>query len=143
MTKFSPENRLSEVAERKNVSLRPAHLFMKKQVISITVGTRIYSAVKILQTHGISGAPVVDNSGTLIGVVSDYDLLLQAATRDVSEPIIYNKKVQFVEEETPVQDIIVILYKTKYRRLPVVDRFKKVVGIVSRVDVLMELLDLP
>lgn len=134
---------LFEVAEQKKVSDKPVREFMSRQPLCIVVGTKVYFAAKMLQTHGISGAPVVDNSGKLIGIVSDYDLLLQVATRDVSEPLEYNRNVQFVKEDTPIKEIIVILYKTRFRRLPVIDSNNKVVGVVSRVDVLMDLLDLP
>lgn len=134
---------LHAAADRKRVSEKPVRDFMSRRVFSIVAGTKIYFAVKMLQTHGISGAPVVDTSGSLIGIVSDYDLLLQAATRDVAGPLQYNKDVLSVREDTPLSDIIVILYKKRFRRLPVVDSTNKVVGIVSRVDVLMELLELP
>ncbi|MBK9038551.1 MAG: CBS domain-containing protein [Bdellovibrionales bacterium] len=139
----SAYNSLHAVADRKKISEKPVRDFMSRRVLSIVSGTKIYFAVKMLQTHGISGAPVVDASGSLIGIVSDYDLLLQAATRDVADPLEYNKDVLSVREETPLRDIIIILYKKKFRRLPVVDSTNKVVGIVSRVDVLMELLELP
>lgn len=134
---------MKRVAEEQDLAETPVHEFMSEPVLSITAGTRIYFAVKMLQTHKISGAPVVDNSGHLIGIVSDYDLLLQAATRDVSSPLEFRKEVLCVEMNTPLKEVIVHLYKTKYRRLPVVDPARRVVGVVSRIDVLMKLLALP
>lgn len=143
MSQIPPIDKMKKVAEEKAISEAPAQSFMTKQVLCISVGTRIYFAVKMLQTHRISGAPVVDNSGRLIGIVSDHDLLLQAATKDVSEPIEYRKEVLAIDVDTPLKEVIVHLYKTKYRRLPVIDSTRKVVGVVSRIDVLMKLLGLP
>ena len=143
MESKSPIEKMKKVAEDKHLSEAPAHTFMSKQVLSITAGTRIYFAVKMLQTHRISGAPVVDNSVHLIGIISDYDLLLQAATRDVSSPLEYRHDVLAIDLDTPLKEVIVHLYRTKYRRLPVVDKTRKVVGVVSRIDVLMKLLGLP
>lgn len=141
--KKSSENSLGQVAEKKNLSEEPVCKFMSQKPLCLTLGTKVYSAVKMLQTHAISGAPVVDKSGHLVGIVSDYDLLMQAATRDVSEAVYFNEAVQFVYENTLLREVIIILHKTKFRRLPVVDKTKKVVGVVSRIDVLMALLDLP
>jgi CBS domain-containing protein len=142
-TKDEGAEGLKKVAESRQVSLMPAREIMTEPVLTVSIGTKVYFAAKMLQTHRISGAPVVDNSGKLVGILSDYDLLIQTATRDVSGPVEYVKEPVAIELETPLKDIIVILHKTKFHRLPVVDKHRKVVGVVARIDVLKKLLGLP
>lgn len=132
--------KLQAEAQRANVSDIEAKTFMKKNVILIRDGTKIYSAVQTLSTHRISGAPVVDAGDRLIGVISEYDLLLQTALKDVLEPISFTKEVITISPETKIRDIIIIFYKKKLRWLPVVGADKKVEGIVTRLDVLNKLL---
>lgn len=133
-------DKLQAEAQRANVSDIEAKTFMKKNVILIRAGTKIYSAVQTLSTHRISGAPIVDAGDHIIGVISEYDLLLQTALKDVLEPISYTKDIITISPETKIRDIIIIFYKKKLRWLPVVGADKKVEGIVTRLDVLNKLL---
>ncbi|RME14567.1 MAG: CBS domain-containing protein [Bdellovibrio sp.] len=138
----SNAQKLQKKAESAKVSELPVHSFMTRDVITLVKGTKIYSAVKSLSINRISGAPVVDASGRLVGLVTEYDLLMQVATRDVAEPFTYNEKVLTVLPDQTLGEVLVTLYKTKYRRLPVVNELKQVVGIVSRIDVLKKLVNL-
>lgn len=133
-------DKLQAEAQRANVSDIEAKTFMKKNVILIRAGTKIYSAVQTLSTHRISGAPIVDAGDRIIGVISEYDLLLQTALKDVLEPISYTKEIITISPETKIRDIIIIFYKKKLRWLPVVGADKKVEGIVTRLDILNKLL---
>ena len=53
---------------------------MTTNVISVTPGTSVRELAEILGRHGISGAPVVDAANTLVGIVSEGDLLHRAET---------------------------------------------------------------
>lgn len=133
-------DKLQSEAQRAKVSDIEARSFMKKNVILIREGTKIYSAVQTLSTHRISGAPVVDDSDKIVGVISEYDLLLQTAVKDVLDPIEYTKNPFFIRPDSKIRDIIIIFYKKKIRWLPVVGTTNQVEGIVTRLDVLNKLL---
>ena len=138
----SPFDKLQSEAEKKKITDHQVKAFMSRKAMCVTEGTRIYFAIKMLHSHRISGAPVVDKAGNLVGVISDYDLLLQAATKDVSDPLTFNKEVKFVKESATLKDVLLIFHKTKFRRLPVLNDQHKVVGVVSRIDVLSHLMGL-
>ena len=53
---------------------------MTKEVITITPETPIRELAELLYTRRISGVPVVDEGGTLLGVVSEGDLIMHADT---------------------------------------------------------------
>lgn len=112
---------------------------------SITVARAdmsIEEAVKLLVSHRITGMPVVDKKGKMIGVVSEHDILKIAARSKTEDPadlrqvIKYTKKVEFVHAETPLPEVIKRLVKKKVRRLPVLDDEGKLIGIISQRDVM-------
>jgi IMP dehydrogenase len=113
---------------------------MSKNAVSINEGSKIYIAIQTLVSHKVGSAPVVDRAGKLLGVISEHDLLLQTATRDVTEPIQYAKTAITVTPETKLKDVLILLYTKKVRRIPVVMKDRSVVGIVTRMDVLMKLI---
>ena len=133
-------DKLQAEAQRAKVSEIQVKTFMNKNIIKIREGTKIYSAVQTLATHRISGAPVVNASEQLIGVVSEYDLLLQTAVKDVLQPIEFVRDPISITPETPIRDVIIIFYKKKLRWLPVVGPGQMVEGIVTRLDILNKLL---
>lgn len=137
---------------------------MVKKVITIKSGTTLEQAAKILVKNNISGAPVVDEQGKLIGMISEKDLFktLYPDVGDIlshlalwlsKEKIKYRiktkkqilidkimtKKVITVGENDHVLKVGSIMLTAKIHRLPVVKN-DKVVGIVSRRDIFRKLL---
>ena len=132
--------KLQDQADKAKVSEITADKIMKGNVITIYEGTKIYVAVQTLALKRISGAPVVNNNDKIIGVVTEYDLLIQTATRDVRDPIQFTKEPVTVTPSTTLKDLIVLFFKTKVRWVPVISKENRILGIVTRVDVLNTLL---
>src|SRR5690348_6257783 len=120
-----------------------AHQIMTKDVITVTPHTTIEKAAKImLQTH-ISGLPVVDDAGKLVGVVSERDFLRRgeigtgrrrpawleffmgpgrAAAEFVHErgrkvADIMTPDPVTVDEETPLEELVQLMEKKDIKRL--------------------------
>ena len=104
---------------------------MTKDVITVSPVTTVKSLAKILIQNQISGAPVADKKGKIVGVVSEADLVGKKG-KQVKE--IMSKRVIEIAEETPVEEIAALMTTHKIKRLPVM-RGKKLVGIVSRADI--------
>lgn len=126
-------------ATQANVADMPVAQFMTRPVIPVYVGDSIRSVIHLFHKNQISGAPVLDRRGNLKGVVSEHDLLLQAATKDLGSPIQYTTKIIAVKVDAKLKDLVVIFYKKKIKRIPVVGVGDQVVGIVSRIDLLTQL----
>lgn len=115
---------------------------MSKNPLKVAVGTSIEDAVRLLVNHRITGLPVVDKNGRMVGVLSEYDIIVQVAkskkinTHIFAKPIQYSRKVYAVDETTPLEKIMDIFVKTKFRRLPIIDSSKKLVGIITRRDLM-------
>ena len=114
----------------------PVSKIMKQKPICLRSNYSIKSTIETFRIRHISGAPVVDDDNKIIGIVSEYDLLIQAAAKSLNSPIDYNKKVSSIKHTTNLKDVLILLYKNKFKRIPVVDDNERVVGSVSRIDVL-------
>lgn len=109
---------------------------MNPHAILLKANYSVKTTIETFRVHHISGAPVVDYENKIIGVISEYDLLIQAATRLISGPIVYKSSITAISPETPLKDVLVILYKQKLKWMPVINKEKYVQGVVARIDVL-------
>jgi CBS domain-containing protein len=117
----------------------PVVQFMDRDVMCVPIHTTIIKAVKLFRAKNVTGACVVDGANKLLGIVSEYDLLLQAATEPLTSAIKFRAKPKTLRPNQTLKEALVTLYKHKVRRLPVLDAAGKVVGVVTRLDVLERL----
>ena len=111
---------------------------LRKDVITIPSDATVGEAIRILLENLISGAPITDRDGTLVGVVSEFPLLEvvyspELKTAPVSQ--FMTKEVLTVDEGTMLSDIASIFVAHRIRRVPVL-RDGRLVGLVSRPDLL-------
>lgn len=120
--------------------------YMATNLATFTPDMEISEAIKYLNTHKISGAPVVDGRGGLVGMLSEKDCLevaLQSTYYEdwvggvVSEYMTEN--VETVEDTASVVDIAEKFLKSSYKRYPVISGEGDLVGQISRSDVLRAL----
>lgn len=137
---------------------------MTRDVVSLKPETPVRDIAQILDSHHISGAPVVDSDGHVIGVVSEGDLIALADVMGekrrswwlmvlVDENTLAREyarahgrtardvmatEVITVSETTPLAEIARTLERNGIKRVPVV-RDRKLVGIVTRGDLLQTL----
>lgn len=104
---------------------------MTREIITVDLSTSIKNLAKLLVQQQISGAPVMDKKGQIVGVVSEADIVAKKG-KQVKD--IMSKKVVAIGEETPVKKIASLMATHKINRLPVMRR-NELVGIVSRADI--------
>lgn len=137
---------------------------MTRDVVTVTPDTSIEELASLLVKNEISGAPVLDEGGALVGIVTENDLIsrnkrlhiptvvsfldaaiyLESSKRFEQEVKrmaatrvgdICSRTVVSIAPETTVVDIATIMDEKKVHLLPVVEN-KKLVGIVGKRDVL-------
>lgn len=136
---------------------------MTSNVITIRKTTTLEELARIIMHHHISGTPVVDDEGTLKGMVTENDLINQnkrlhiptilrlfdafipLGTSKLEREIkrmaastvedIYTKEVVTVDEETPVENIATIMAEKNIHLLPVLKE-GKLVGIIGKKDII-------
>jgi CBS domain-containing protein len=103
---------------------------MAKDVITVSPGTSVKSLAQMIIKNQISGAPVVDAKGKIVGVVSEADIITKKGKQVKA---IMNKRVITVTEDTPLEKIAALMTTHRIMRVPVM-RGEKIEGIVSRAD---------
>lgn len=103
---------------------------MTQNVITVPEETPVDQVANLLYTHRITGMPVVDRRGTVIGMVTEFDVISKTG-RTAAD--IMTREVVSVNEETPAEEVAHILSSRRVRRIPVIGN-GQLVGIVSRSD---------
>jgi CBS domain-containing protein len=105
---------------------------MTQTVITISPNSHVEDAADRMAHHRITGLPVLDESGSVVGMISDFDVIGKHG-RVVGD--IMTTQVISVSPDTDLDEIGNILTGQRIRRLPVV-LAGKLVGVVSRGDVI-------
>jgi CBS domain-containing protein len=137
---------------------------MSTTVITVPAEATIVEAAKVMLEHGVSGVPVVDNEGHLVGIVTEGDLFRRCEIGTAPDPSmqsrgppsnpgtfrrfvkshgrqvrdIMTRDIVRVFEDTPLARVAELLDMKQIKRMPVM-RDGKIVGIVSRADLLRAL----
>ena len=104
---------------------------MTARVVTVTRDTPVPVIASLLRENRISGVPVVDAEGTVVGLVSEYDLLARGGG---TAGEVMTASVISVSEDTDVDDVRHLLIDRRIRRVPVISG-QRLAGIVSRGDV--------
>jgi CBS-domain-containing membrane protein len=109
---------------------------MTPNVISVTDEAPVREVARILDRHRISGLPVCDGDGHMVGVISEFDLIAKPEARTAGEAM--TRDVVSVMEDTSVDQVRFLLVNRRIKRVPVL-RGTRLVGIVSRADLVREI----
>lgn len=141
---------------------------MTREVITISPDTEIAQVAKLLLTKRINGVPVVNDTGELVGILCQSDLIIQQKNIPIPSlftlldgyiPLTSSKKLDrevekimatkaadamtanpvTVNPDTGIEEIAALMVEKNYHTLPVVDA-GKLVGIVGKEDVLKTLI---
>jgi CBS domain-containing protein len=143
---------------------QPVIEVMTEQVLTLRPEQTIEEAVAVLAEHDISGAPVIDADGNLVGLLDDTDLILSEARLHAPTTIeilgayltLPGERHRFEEElraalgqtvgevmdddpatvgvDASVEDVATIILDREVSRVPVVDADGRLAGIVTRGD---------
>ena len=124
------------------VEERPVRDFMTPNLVTVTPDAESRDAVKILLDHRISAAPVVDDEGQLVGMLSEKDCLpaLVEATRHPGSvgPVLeyMSTTLASVPDSMSLDDVAAKFMEESRKRYPVLNGDGVLAGQISRSDVL-------
>ncbi len=104
---------------------------MTRQVITIGPEATVFELAELLTRQHISGVPVLDSNGRLVGVATHADVIIKTGAC-VAEVMTPNPIT--VREEAPLEEVAMILAGHHIKRVPVM-RGDTLVGLVSRADI--------
>lgn len=108
---------------------------MTPNVISVREDHTVEDTARLLARHHISGLPVLNKDGALVGLVTEYDLISKQGHL-VSD--IMSRSVISVSADSDVDEVSHLLTLQHIRRVPVMEN-GKVVGIVSQADLVRQI----
>ncbi|MFH1131508.1 MAG: CBS domain-containing protein [Pseudomonadota bacterium] len=110
---------------------------MSPHLVTVKADDVAIDALKILVRKGVSGAPVIGEGGQLVGLVTEFDLLLALDFVGEGVPVskIMSSNVVTVEPDTDLEEVRDLLLVNNFRRIPVAKE-GKIIGIISRRDIL-------
>ncbi len=140
---------------------------MTRGALTATADSTVEAAARLMLSHRISGLPVVDAAGAVIGMVTEGDLLrrseigterrrgrwlelllgpgrlaadyIHSHTRKVGE--VMTRDVVAIAPETPLAEAVSLMEQRHIKRLPVIDQ-GRLVGILSRANLLSALIEM-
>jgi len=107
---------------------------MTRKVCTISPEASVQEAAQLLYQERISGLPVVNADGGIIGIVTEADIISKASREGLRVADIMSHEIIAVTEDTPINEIALLLTERKIKRVPVISE-DKLVGIVSRADI--------
>ena len=118
---------------------------MTTGVVTVRPDTPHQTVAAMLRQHRVSGFPVADDDGKVVGVVTETDLVALVAGRrhrrhraaeQATAGDLMSHPAVTVGPDDPVKTAARLMRKQRLQRLPVVDRDGRLAGVVSRSDVL-------
>lgn len=99
----------------------------------------VIEAAQLMDELDVGVLPVYDDN-TLLGLLTDRDIVLRAVARNrVSESVtvkdLMSHEVLWCYEDEPIEDVLDDMIRRQIRRLPVMNRLKQLIGIVSLGDI--------
>jgi len=148
--------------------MHKAQDIMTKDVISVNPETTVTELAQLLASNNIGGAPVLDSSGTLLGVVTESDLIDQKKKIHIPTVVtildsvfylenpermekemkkiagstvgdIYTKNPHTVDEDTQIDEIATLMAEKNVHTLPVM-RGDTLVGVIGKKDIIKTLI---
>ena len=123
--------------------------YMTTKLILFKPNQSILEVMELFAKHSISGGPVVDDNGKLVGIISEADCMKQISeSRYFNMPILdknvetyMTKNVETIPYNMSIFDAASVFYTHNRRRLPVI-KDGKLVGQISRKDIVVAALKL-
>jgi len=121
--------------------------YMITSLVKLSENMDVYESISLLLKYKISGAPVVDESGHLIGVLSERDCLRVMANgsfHDLPGATVLDymsKKIYTLQPDNDIFQAADTFLHHKFRRIPIVDQKNRLLGQISRRDVLRAIQD--
>ena len=112
---------------------------MTERVIRVAPDSNLREVAKFMLDGDVGSIPVVEDD-KLIGMVTDRDIVIRGLSgtlevQTLTAQDVMSESIKYCYEDQPLQDVLNDMAREQIRRLPVVSREKRLVGIVSLGDI--------
>ncbi len=116
---------------------------MSRDVVSVNQDGPMAKAVELLAEHDITGLPVVDDAGHLVGVITEKDVMGLRSDQDLASHKVRDYMTEEVVSFDENEDLIAIcecLVNNPFRRVPILSE-NRLAGIISRRDLIKYIME--
>ncbi len=104
--------------------------------LTVTAETRLAELTRLMGEKGVSGFPVIDLDGRLVGMVTSRDMwYIEDDSTPVSEIMTPKERLTTATPETSMEEALKILYTNRIEKLPLVDADGKLAGLITKQDI--------
>lgn len=116
---------------------------MSTDVVAVSEDTPIKDAARLMFRHRVSGLPVCDEESCLVGIITEADFLRLEVAKQVADHVqpvetvgqVMSRGVVTIGPNEPIAEAAKVMVIQGVKRLPVVDDESRMLGILSRLDV--------
>lgn len=110
--------------------------FMIIDPITLKPNNKIFEALRLVKEKGISGLPIVDDNGILVGILTSRDLKLTGDTNREIREFMTSDNLITASESISMEEARNILFVNKIEKLPVIDSERKLKGLITLKDIM-------
>tara|TARA_R110002020_G_scaffold454448_1_gene669934 strand:+ start:61685 stop:63157 length:1473 start_codon:yes stop_codon:yes gene_type:complete len=103
--------------------------------VTLPLTAKVKDAKRSMAEHGIGGIPIVDETGTLKGIVTNRDLRFEKNNERAIIEVMTSENLVTTSEGTSLADAEDILQESKIEKLPVVTKENKLIGLITFRDI--------
>jgi IMP dehydrogenase len=103
--------------------------------ITLKAGATLRDALKLMQQYSISGVPIVDDDGTLRGIITNRDLQFERELDKSIDDVMTRERLITAPVGTSLDDAERILHRERIEKLPVVDDQGRLKGLITVKDI--------
>ncbi len=103
--------------------------------ITISPDQTVEDALNMMKRYKIGGIPVTETNGKLIGIVTNRDLRFEKNTKKPIKEVMTKENLIYTETNINLDDAAEILQRHKIEKLPVVDKNRKLIGLITYKDI--------
>jgi CBS domain-containing membrane protein len=109
---------------------------MARDVLTVLPTETVYRVRLIINQHHVKAVPVIDEQRHVIGIVTVYDLFNRNLAAVDAVSTIMSSPVTTIGADAPVADLVALMSDRGLRHIPVVDADQRMVGIVTRSELI-------
>ncbi len=105
--------------------------------ITLKADNKIYEALQLVKEKGISGLPIVDDAGKLVGILTNRDFRFTSNINEKIEKYMTSRNLITVKQNISMEEAKRLLHINKIEKLPVVDADYNLKGLITLKDITM------
>lgn len=120
----------------------PIKNIMTTGLINVFKGTSLHQAFRLMKKNNIRHLPVEDDTGKIIGVISQRELSAHSEVEDVTVETVMNTSVEYIDQNSSLKVAINTMLQQKISCVLITNENAKPIGIVTTDDLLAYLANL-